>query len=1043
MQEIFEKEKDFEDALIEQMTHLPNQWEPEILEYKTEKELIRNWADILFENNKGIDRLNGFKLTDTEMDQILEQVEKLNTPLRLNGFINGGSVSIKRDNPLDKEHLGKEISLKIYNRNEIAAGQSRYQIARQPIFTAKDDISRDKRGDLQLLINGMPVIHIELKKSGIPVSKAYNQIEQYSHEHVFTGLFSLVQVFVAMTPDEAVYFANPGTDGKFNSEFYFHWADFNNERVDYWRSVAEKLLSIPMAHRLIGFYTIADDNDNALKVLRSYQYFAVNRIVDKVATHDFDGNEQKGGYIWHTTGSGKTMTSFKAAQLIANSNDADKVVFLIDRIELGTQSAIEYRSFAEDTDYIQETESTSILIDKLKSEDIQNKLIVTSIQKMSNITTDEDCHIKNEDLNIILSKRIVFIVDECHRDTFGEMMRIVKNTFKKALFFGFTGTPIQDENKIKGSTTADVFGDELHRYSIADGIRDKNVLGFDTYKIMTFDKKEVREEIALEKAKAKTMAEAIIDPNKSKIIYEFFHNVDFAGKYDSNGKYIKGLEDYLLESGTYRTDEHREKVIQDIKDNYLVCSHNGKFHSLFATSSIPEAIKYYDMLKKAMPDLNISALFDPSIDNNGQQSIKKEDALKDIVKDYNTMFGTPYDISKWTKMKKDMQLRLAHKKQYKNIENDKKQQLNILIVVDQLLTGYDSKWINTLYLDKMLENQNIIQAFSRTNRLFGYEKKHGIIRYYRAPYTMERRIEEALNIYSGNKPFGIFVNKLYQNIENMNAIYTEIKNLFKGSNILNFSKLPDEIADIKKFIDLFNKFNEYLESAKVQGFTWEKQEYTVDGKDITLLIDETIYNILVRRYKEAAKGGTTGTHSDSPYDLKGYLTELDTKEINSEYMNSKFTKYKKALVSGDDKQIAIIKKDLFSSFASLSQQEQKFAMVIIHDIETGDLRIDDDKSIRDLINEYIKKEEDDIVSQISSNFGIDKEMLIKILHSNVNEDNYNEYNRFENICATCDIDKVVEYFSKLENKELSKKEANQKMRKFLMEYIINRSANVN
>ncbi len=1043
MQEIYEKEKDFEEALIDQLTHLPNQWEPEILEYKTEKELIRNWADILFENNKGIDRLNGVKLTDTEMDQILEQVEKLKTPLRLNGFINGGSVSIKRDNPLDKEHLGKEISLKIFSRDEIAAGQSRYQIARQPLFKALDNVSRDKRGDLMLLINGMPVIHIELKRSGVPVSKAYNQIEYYSHEHVFTGLFSLVQVFVAMTPDETVYFANPGVDGKFNPQYYFHWADFNNDQINYWRDIAEKLLSIPMAHQLIGFYTIADDNDGALKVLRSYQYFAVNKIVDKVKTHDFEGDNQKGGYIWHTTGSGKTMTSFKAAQLIANSNDADKVVFLIDRIELGTQSAIEYRSFAEDTDYIQETESTSILIGKLKSEDIQNKLIVTSIQKMSNITTDEDCHIKNEDLNIILSKRIVFIVDECHRDTFGEMMRMVKSTFKKALFFGFTGTPIQEENKIKGSTTADVFGNELHRYSIADGIRDKNVLGFDTYKIMTFDKKEVREEIALEKAKAKTMAEAIIDPNKSKIIYEFFHNVDFAGKYDSNGKYIKGLEDYLLESGTYRTDEHREKVIQDIKDNYLVCSHNGKFHSLFATSSIPEAIKYYDMLKKAMPDLNISALFDPSIDNNGQQSIKKEDALKDIVKDYNTMFGTPYDISKWSKMKKDMQLRLAHKKQYKNIENDKKQQLNILIVVDQLLTGYDSRWINTLYLDKMLENQNIIQAFSRTNRLFGYEKKHGIIRYYRAPYTMERRIDEALNIYSGNKPFGIFVNKLYQNIENMNAIYTEIKNIFKGSNILNFSKLPDEIADIKKFIDLFNKFNEYLESAKVQGFTWEKQEYTVDGKDITLLIDETIYNILVRRYKEAAKGGTTGPHSDSPYDLKGYLTELDTKEINSEYMNLKFTKYMKALVSGDNKQIESIKKDLLSSFAVLSQQEQKFAMVIIHDIETGDLRIDDDKSIRDLINEYIKKEEDDIVSQISNNFGIDKEMLIKIIHSNINEDNYNEYNRFENLCATCDIDKVVDYFSKKENKEFSKKDANQKMRKYLMEYIINRSANVN
>ena len=499
---VFTKESEFEEALIKMLTDSCG-WEKEVLRYKTEKELLQNWANILFENNRSIDRLNDYPLTDGEMQQILEQIAVLRTPLRLNSFINGKSVSITRDNPDDKAHFGKEISLKIYDRQEIAAGQSRYQIAQQPKFAAKTSILPDRRGDFVLLINGMPLIHVELKKSGIPVSQATSQIEKYAHEGVFSGLFSLVQVFVAMNPEETVYYANPGPDGKFNQDFYFHWADFNNDPINDWKTIASSLLSIPMAHQLIGFYTVADDKDGTLKVMRSYQYYAANKISDTVSKHKWENGNQLGGYIWHTTGSGKTLTSFKSAQLIANSKDADKVVFLIDRIELGTQSADEYRGFADETDAIQETEDTTVLVSKLKSTDPANTLIVTSIQKLSNIKDDPEGKLKKADLDLICSKRIVFIVDECHRSSFGEMMSTIKQTFPKALFFGFSGTPIQMENEKKGNTTADVFGNELHRYSIADGIRDKNVLGFDPYKVLTFKEKDSREAVALEKAKAK------------------------------------------------------------------------------------------------------------------------------------------------------------------------------------------------------------------------------------------------------------------------------------------------------------------------------------------------------------------------------------------------------------------------------------------------------------------------------------------------------------------------------------------------------------
>ena len=438
----YTKEADFEHDLIHLLISSYG-WESVVLQYPSEEDLLRNWANILFENNRDIDRLNDAPLTDGEMQQLVEQINRLRTPLLLNGFINGRVVSIVRDNPNDMLHFGKAVTLKIYDRDEIAAGQSRYQIAQQPKFIARNGILPQRRGDFVLLINGMPVIHVELKRSGVPVSQAVCQIEKYAHEGIFTGLFGLVQIFVAMNPDESLYFANPGPEGQFNPDFYFHWADFNNEPINGWKDIASRLLSIPMAHQLIGFYTVPDHGDGVLKVMRSYQYYAANKISDTVQKNDWKCGNQRGGYVWHTTGSGKTLTSFKSAQLIANSKDADKVIFLIDRIELGTQSAQEYRSFAGCSDDIQETEDSVVLINKLKSIDPANTLIVTSIQKMSFIARDEAHLLKKTDLDVISAKRIVFIVDECHRSTFGDMMHDVKKLFNTALFFGFSGTPIQ------------------------------------------------------------------------------------------------------------------------------------------------------------------------------------------------------------------------------------------------------------------------------------------------------------------------------------------------------------------------------------------------------------------------------------------------------------------------------------------------------------------------------------------------------------------------------------------------------------------------
>jgi type I restriction enzyme, R subunit len=1035
---IFNKESDFEEALIKILSE--KGWEKEVLKNYSEQDLLRNWANILFENNRDIDRLNDYPLTDSEMQQILEQIEALRTPLKLNGFINGKSVSIVRDNPDDKLHLGKEVSLKIYDRREIAAGQSRYQIVQQPKFPTKSKLLNDRRGDLMLLINGMPVIHIELKKSGIPVSQAYNQIEKYSHEGIFSGLFSLVQIFVAMEPNEAVYFANPGPDGKFNPDYYFHWADFNNEPINEWDKVASTLLSIPMAHQLIGFYTVADDSDGVLKVMRSYQYFAASAISDKVAKAKWEGNNQLGGYVWHTTGSGKTMTSFKSAQLIASSKDADKVIFLMDRIELGTQSLKEYRGFADENESVQATENTNVLITKLKSSNPADTLIVTSIQKMSNIK-DEAGGLNARDIELISDKRIVFIVDEAHRSTFGDMLLTIKNTFPKAMFFGFTGTPIQDENQKKKNTTSTVFGNELHRYSIADGIRDKNVLGFDPYKVLTFKDKDVRKVVALEKAKAQTEEEAISDPVKSKIFYKYMdaNQVGMVGHFDAKGDYIKGIEDYIPNI-QYTTEEHTTMVVKDILENWVTLSHNSKFHAIFATSSIPEAINYYRLFKAMKPHLKVTALFDPSIDNNGGVQFK-EDGLVEIISDYNEQYGQEFSIPTFAKMKKDIAARLAHKKPYERIANEPAKQIDLLIVVDQMLTGFDSKWINTLYMDKVLQYENIIQAFSRTNRLFGPDKPFGTIRYYRKPHTMERNINAAVKLYSGDRPLGLFVQHLIDNLKQMNELFESITDLFADSGIENFEKLPDDTSACRKFAKDFNEFNSYLEAAKIQGFKWNVLSYVDEetGEVIDVTIDENTYLILVLRYKELTGGGGGTGGDDVPYDLAGYITEIDTGLIDADYMNSKFDKYIKLLsVEGTTKEaIEQAETELHKTFATLSQEEQKYANIFLHDIQRGDVKVAEGKSLRDYINEYLSKARNDQIHRISVAIGVDENMLRNVMGLKLNENNLNEFGRYDELKKTVDKAKAKEYFEKVEGTKIIPPKVNVKVDKLLRDFIIN------
>ena len=1039
-----------------------NGWTDGVLKNPTEKDLLDNWAKILFENNRHQDRLSDYPLTDTEMQQVIDKINELKYPIKLNSFINGRTISIIRDNPNDILHKGKEISLKIYDRQEIAAGQSRYQIAEQPIFNKNNPILNDRRGDVMLLINGMPLFHIELKRSNVDIKQATNQIEKYSHEGIYNkGIYQLVQIFVAMTPDETLYFANPGPEGKFNPSFYFHWQDFNNELINNWKDITRTLLSIPMAHQMIGFYTVADDTDNVLKVMRSYQYYAANKISDVVAKMDWTNPNTRGGYIWHTTGSGKTMTSFKSAQLIANSKDADKVIFLMDRIELGTQSLDEYQNFADNKEDVSGTVDTKDLITQLK--DDKNVLIVTSIQKMSLIKGLMGIY--THDLELINKKRIVFIVDECHRDTFGTMMSTIKETFPKAVFFGFTGTPVFDENKKKMSVTSDVFGNELHRYVIADGIRDDNVLAFDMKKVLTFKDNDLRRAVALEKCKSKTEDEALSDPSKSEIYYKFMNELPMAGYDDESGNYIKGIEDYIPKA-QYNNPIHREKVVDSILENWKLISHNNEFSGILATSSIPEAIEYYRLLKsKGAFDLfKFTILVDPSIDNN-DGAIFKEDGLVEIIEDYNNIYEHNFSLSTANSLKKDISNRLAHKKPYTNIQE--KDKLGLLIVVDQMLTGFDSKWLNVLYMDKVIQYESVIQAISRTNRIYNRNTKpFGIIKYFRKPYTMERNIEKAIKLYSGDKPFQLYVPKLYENISQMNYYYKQLEDLFELEGIENFTTLPKDNESKRKFVKLYNEFNKYLCAARIQGYIPKdlnevniisKKEEILDNEDLSTNekeeLSQEIYednmilhspitqsslDALLQRYKDASKETNVNGNTEIPYDIDGSLIEIDDGKIDDDYINSKFTKYLKILKQDNcsQEEIELALNNLHKSFASLPQDKQKYANMLIHDIESGDLIIDDNKSFMDYVTQYESNAENDQIKKLSVAFGIDENKLRNLMKLSITAHNLNEYGRFDELLKTINIEQARESLQKIYNKEIAIWEANIKVADILRKFIL-------
>ena len=637
------------------------QMDYEYVQIAEEKNLLTNFKRQLeIHNRKKLAEFGRSEFTADEFDKIL---------IYLEGGTRFEKAKKLRDlYPLDTSE-GKRIWVEFLDCQQWC--QNEFQVSNQ--ITAE---GRKKcRYDVTILINGLPLVQIELKRRGVELKQAYNQIQRY-HKTSFHGLFDYIQLFVISNGVNTRYFANNPNSGY---KFTFNWTDAANHPFNELNMFASFFLEKCTLGKIIGKYIVLHEGDKCLMVLRPYQFYAVEKILDKVK------NSNDNGYIWHTTGAGKTLTSFKAAQLVSELDDVDKVMFVVDRHDLDTQTQSEYEAFEPGA--VDGTDNTDELVKRLQS---NSKIIITTIQKLNAAVSKTWYSSRIEDIR---HSRIVMIFDECHRSHFGESHKKIMKFFDNAQVFGFTGTPIFTENAVDGHTTKEIFGNCLHQYLIKDAIADENVLGF---------------------------------------LVEYYH----------------GNEE-VRNDDTLRMEE----IAKFILNNFNKSTFDGEFDALFAVQSVPMLISYYKIFKSLKPDIRIGAVFTYAANssqddeqtgmNTGQfanQSTGEADELQAIMNDYNEMFGTAFSTENFRAYYDDINLRMKKKRA------DMKP-LDLCLVVGMFLTGFDSKKLNTLYVDKNLEYHGLLQAFSRTNRVLNEKKRFGKIICFR---DLKSNVDTAIKLFSNS-----------------------------------------------------------------------------------------------------------------------------------------------------------------------------------------------------------------------------------------------------------------------------------------------------
>lgn len=921
-----ELEAMIEKKLIEQLVYGESQWTYRE-DLKNEEDLWKNFKYILEQNNK--ERLNGESLSNTEFEQVKNQ-------LQFSSFYKAGEWLVGENGKV-QVHVQRDterLHLVVLNHEHIAGGSSVYEVINQYSALKSDDekviSGRDRRFDVTLMINGLPMIHIELKNKQHSYMDGFWQIKKYIGEGKFTGIFSAVQMFVISNGVDTKYFS-AASDTELNPKFISGWLDRENNPVSDYLDFAKSVLRIPEAHEMISRYTVLDEDAKRLILLRPYQIHAIEAIREA-------SKQGKSGFVWHTTGSGKTLTSYKATRnLLMDIPSIDKAIFLIDRKDLDTQTTMAFQAYANnDLVDVDETDNANDLKKKLKSADRQ--VIVTTIQKLHILITKKLKEDTSE-YQKIKNFRIAFVVDECHRAVSPGTKRELERFFNRSLWYGFTGTPRFAENPYpqKGDlprTTEDLYGERLHRYTIQNAIHDKAVLGFQV---------------------------------------------------EHNGP--KDMEDET-DSSVYDSETHMLKVLDIIlnKSYHKLGFQNGKgqtYEGLLTTSSIQRAQQYYELLtrvkkgetplvideriRQVLPDYPKFAIT-YSVTENEEGSQVNQEKMQKSLDDYNRMFGTTYELSQIQAYNGNLNKRLARKdSKYKS----RNEQLDLVIVVDRLLTGFDAPCMSTIFMDRQpMGPHDLIQAFSRTNRIFDKNKTYGQIVTFQAPVLFKEAIDNAVKLYSagGTK-------------EALMAEWNEVEPAFrKALAALRVSaEKPEEIPAMslkekKIFAKMFQAFDSMF--AQLKSFTIYDdsmlEEYGISEEEYDDYVGH--YKNVVQEIKEVEGEKTDGSDGnvgetdieiDQDYELMAYSnTKIDYEYIINLIQNIVMSSDEEEEITSEERQKKI--DEVKQYVEDLRKENPKVADLMSNLIE--EIERDDTKYRGQSILHIVENMKQDCIERMVSDF---------------------------------------------------------------------------
>lgn len=853
-------EAELENNLIQQLIHGESQWTYRD-DLRTETDLWDNFREKLENNNKDV--LNEVPLTEQEFHQIKNQLNFVNfyqAALWLAGENGIAKVQVQREDA----SLGT-IRLRVLNRADIAGGMSSYEVINQFQSSKKSASDQNRRFDVTLLINGLPMIHIELKSRAHPYMDAFRQISKYLKEGKFTGLYSCLQMFVITNGTDTRYIAT-ALDTKLKEQFLSKWVDEENRPVNDYLEFTRDVLSIPQAHKMVTQYTVMDSERKSLILLRPYQIHAIEAVKEA-------SKRQESGYVWHTTGSGKTLTSYKVARNLLQIPSLQKTIFIVDRVDLDQQTTSSFTSYAEnDVIEIDETDNVNDLIKKLLSAD--RSVIVTTIQKLNHVMKRFDGKEQSRRYQKLTQLKIAFVVDECHRAISPQKKQEIEQFFIRSLWYGFTGTPIFAENAKQAvgnlpRTTEQQYGKRLHEYTVKEAIHDQAVLGFQIEYKSTFSEEE--------------MDEAIIQLHGENHI-------------DLNTMALTEKE-ALLPKEIYENEQHMLEVLHSIinKSRKKLGFNNGSgqtYEAILTTSSIAQAQRYYELIKKIkteettilisektkskLPDFPKVAIT-YSISENEEVSVTHQEKMKASLYDYNAEFGTSFTLETIRAYNSNVNDRLARKKE-KYLSRS--EQLDLVIVVDRLLTGFDAPCLSTLFIDRSpMRPHDLIQAFSRTNRLFDKPKKYGQIVTFQTPKIFEEKVKEALYLYSNGGENDVLAPEWDEAKHNFFEAIKNLRNIAPTPEEIDFDNLPL----LKKFAKAFQGFDKSFSSIQVYSEFDEEQLGTIFPIQIPEIEN---YQGKYQNALEVIKGeGPDPIDPDEvEIDIEYELESIKTEEVNYEYI---------------------------------------------------------------------------------------------------------------------------------------------------------------